>query len=208
MSAGAPQAAFWTRGEGLLTVDGIVATIARDNIVLDPGSLIVSRGVVIGTGNLFHAAVCLLAISPGELRIGDGNVFETGTKVEARDGGIVIGDRNQLGEGVVTIKASRAGARIVVEDDTRLVGVIGVYGATRLGGGSQILGTITAVDCVLEPGGSHAEPDPDGRGGLLKGHGTARGLVVPQGGVIVGNGNFDAADLVTQSTFHPKATRP
>ena len=208
MSAEASRTAFWTRGEGLLTVEEILDTVARDNIVLDPGSLIVSRGVAIGAGNLFHPAVCLLAQAPGELRIGNGNVLETGTKIEATDGAVSIGDRNRLGEGVVTIKANRPGARIELEDDVRLVGVVGVYGTTRLGRGSQILGTVTALDCVLEPGGSHAEPDPDRRGGLLKGHGTARGLVVPQGHVIVGNGSFDAADLVTQSTFHPKPTRP
>lgn len=196
------------RGESLLTVEEILDVVARDNVVLDPGSLIVSRGVTIGAGNLFHAAVSLLAEPPGDLRIGDGNVFETGTKIEASDGSISIGDRNQLGEGVVTIKANRPGARIVLEDDTRLVGIVGVYGDTRLGRGSQILGSVTALDCVLEPGGSHAEPDPDRRGGLLKGHGAARGLHVPQGRVIVGNGSFDAADLVTQSTFHPKPTRP
>ena len=58
--------------------------------------------------------------------------------------------------------------------------------------------------CRLGDGGSHAEPDPNRRGGVLKGAGVARGLHVPQGGVIQAFGIFDTASLRRQVEFHPK----
>ncbi|MEZ5904626.1 MAG: hypothetical protein R3C69_05825 [Geminicoccaceae bacterium] len=59
-------------------------------------------------------------------------------------------------------------------------------------------------DCELGPGGAFTEPDPDERGGVLKGAGPARHLLVPKGHVIAAYGPFDQAAMQQQSFFHPK----
>lgn len=58
--------------------------------------------------------------------------------------------------------------------------------------------------CTLGAGGSHAEPDPDRRAGVLKGAGPARHLTVPQGQVIAAWGPFQQEAMLKQSFFHPK----
>ena len=73
-----------------------------------------------------------------------------------------------------------------------------------IGRGAQVLGPIRMQECRLEDGGSHVEPDPDRRGGVLKGAGVARGLSVPRGGVIQAFGTFEAGALRRQVEFHPK----
>ena len=73
-----------------------------------------------------------------------------------------------------------------------------------LGTGSQVIGPIRVQNCHLGEGDDHTAPDPDTRGGVLKGYGLARGLAVPQGHVIAGNGTFNLEEMKRQSFYHPK----
>ena len=192
------------RARGLMTLDQIAALVARGNVVFDPFSTLIAAAARIGTGNVFHPCVTVDCTPGADLVIGDGNLLHANTTLVAETGPIVIGSGNQFGEGGFVAKANRAGADIRIGDHGRYLGGASVYGACRLGAGSQILGAITADDCLLEGGGSFRHPDPDGRAGLLKGAGVARGLTVGLGRVIVGNGAFRQADEEPQSNHHPR----
>jgi hypothetical protein len=192
------------RHQGLLTIGEVIDLARRGNIVYDPCSTLIAVRAVIGSGNTFFPNVFLLCGEGGRLELGDGNVLHANTLIEATQGEVRIGSRNQFGEGGFTAKANRPGAFIRIGDGGRYLHGTAVFGQSELGSGSQLLGTISVDGCVLEPGGGFAEPDPDRRAGLLKGHGTARGLRVPRGQVIVGSGTFSMRDLLPQSRFHPK----
>jgi hypothetical protein len=56
----------------------------------------------------------------------------------------------------------------------------------------------------LGGGGTYRDPEPDERGGVLKGLGVARNVDVPQGHVIQAFGLFAEAVMRRQSYFHPK----
>ena len=59
-------------------------------------------------------------------------------------------------------------------------------------------------DVVLSGGGDFTHPDPDGRGAVLKGSGTARGLRLDRGDVINGIGDFAAFPVERQVKYHPR----
>ncbi len=191
------------RAHGLMTLDQIADLAARGNVVFDPFSTLIAAAARIGTGNVFHPCVTIDCAPGGDLVIGDGNLFHANTTVVAETGPVTIGSGNQFGEGGFVAKANRVGADIRIGDHGRYLGGAAVFGACRLGDGSQILGAITADDCMLAGGGSHREPDPDRRAGLLKGTGVARGLTVRVGHVIVGHGGFRQADEEPQRIHHP-----
>ena len=191
---------------GYLTLAETVALIDDGNAVLDPFSLLVARGVTLGRGNTFYPNVTIVCAAGGTIAIGDDNTFHSGTSLFAVAGRIVIGARNQFGEGGFIAKADRAGAAIEIGDAGRYLGGAAVYAAAQLGSGSQILGAVAVQDCTLGAGGSHAEPDPDLRGAVLKGVGRARHLTLSTGQVIQGNGMFDAKDVKPQSFYHPPAS--
>jgi hypothetical protein len=188
-------------GQGYLTLAETFALVERRNVVLDPFSLLIGRDVVIGTGNVFYPGVTI----GGALTIGDENTFHSGSALFAHLGCIVVGGRNQFGEGGFTARADRPGGLIEIGDHGRYLGGVSVQGAARLGSGSQILGAIAVQDFVLAAGGSFEEPDPDARGAVLKGVGRARGLTLARGEVIQGSGAFDAKDIQWQSFYHPPA---
>jgi hypothetical protein len=167
---------------GFLTVAETLALTDSGNVVLDPFSLLVSRGVRIGGGNVFYPGVTLICDAGGT---------------------IVVGSDNQFGEGGFTARAE-GGATIEIGDRGRYMLGASVTGPAQLGSGSQILGAIALQDCVLGAGGTFRDPDPDARGAVLKGVGRARSLRLARGQVIQGNGAFDAADIKPQSFFHPK----
>ncbi|MBD9623993.1 hypothetical protein IB279_13680 [Ensifer sp. ENS06] len=192
--------------QGLLLIGETIELSRRGNVIYDPSSVLVSRHAIIGSGNTFFPGVYLFCSEDaGRLSIGDGNVLYPNTLIEASLGNIQIGNNNQFGDGGFTARANRNGASITIGDEGRFMGGATILGATNLGSGSQLLGAITADNCTLEAGGSHREPNPDRRAGLLKGSGLARGLSVPVGHVVVGAGAFVASDLQLQSNFHPKA---
>jgi len=188
-------------GQGYLTLAETLALAERNNAVLDPFSLLIGRGVTIGSGNMFYPNVMIGG--EGAITIGDRNTFHSGSALFAAGGRIVVGSHNQFGEGGFTAKADRAGATIEIGDHGRYVGGAAIYGAARLGSGTQIFGAVAVQDCVLAAGGSYQEPDPDARGAVLKGVGRARHLSLATGQVIQGNGVFDMKDVKLQSFYHP-----
>ncbi|MEZ0172622.1 AraC family transcriptional regulator [Microvirga sp. TS319] len=197
------------RALGLLDIEAVLALAERGNVILDPFSTLIGAHARIGTGNMFYPCVTLHGSVPGALLIGDGNTFHSGTWLAAETGTITIGDGNLFGEGGgLTAKANRPGARIAIGDHGRYQGGASVFGETTLGSGSQLLGAITVDTCSLAAGGSFRDPDPDCRGALLKGHGTARNLRLGAGQVIAGSGIFRMEDAKPQSFFHPKVAHP
>jgi len=189
---------------GFLTVEETLALMDNGNLIPDPFSTLVSRGVLLGENNLIYPGVTLQASGEGKVVIGNGNVFHSGTMIDASHGRIEIGSDNQFGEGGFTAKANQPGADIHIGSVCRFLNNPSVFGKTRLEDGSQLLGNITVVSCLLKAGGSHRTPDPELRAGLLKGFGTAQNLTVNQGHVIAGNGSFSQENSVPQSTYHPK----
>jgi len=191
------------RNAGFLSLAETLALSESGNTVLDPFSTLISRDVEIGESNVIHPNVRLDCRDGAALRVGSGNVLHANTVMEATDGAIIVGDGNLFGEGVLTVKANAPGARIEIGDGGRYVGIVNVYGQVTLGSGSQVLGTITVQGCTLAAGAPHSHPEPDARGAVLKGAGSARDIHLAQGQVIDGWGRFQAEDAVTQSTFHP-----
>jgi acetyltransferase-like isoleucine patch superfamily enzyme len=191
------------RAEGLLTIEELLALQEFGNSIYDPFSTLISREVHIGIGNVVHPGVQLRCIGKNALFIGDGNTFHSGTRVEARQGPIRIGHRNEFGDGGFSARTDTARSRIQIGDGGRYTLNCAVTGDTDLGCGSQILGPIAVDSCRLAAGDTHAEPNPDLRGAVLKGVGRARGLVLGVGEVIQGFGVFEMTDRKMQSFFHP-----
>ncbi|MEM9633225.1 MAG: AraC family transcriptional regulator [Pseudomonadota bacterium] len=191
------------QARGFLPISQMMALL-DGNLVLDPFSTLISTGVSFGRDNVLYPGVTLQASEGAKISLGDANILHSGTSVSSSHGSVTIRDHNQFGEGGFTAKANRPGAKIRIGSHGRYLNNPSVFGETVLGDGTQILGNITVDTCSLGGGGSHAEPDPDLRGGLLKGQGTARNLIVPMGHVIAAQGSFFEDDLLPQSHFHPK----
>ncbi|MFC2331289.1 MAG: hypothetical protein ACFNKL_09550, partial [Treponema sp.] len=64
------------------------------------------------------------------------------------------------------------------------------------------------IDCILSSGGSYKSSNPDLRGSVLKGCGTAKGIKLKQGQAISGSGIFKTEDVKMQSYFHPELIKP
>ena len=182
-------------------------SIARDNLVLDPFSLLIGVGVRFGRGNMFRPHVEIMAEAGGSVVVGDDNRFLSGCAIRANAGRVMIGNSNWLGEGRLVIDADRADAAIVIGDEGRYRYGAVIRGKATLGSGSQVLGPVIVEDCSLWAGGSFLESDPDQRGGVLKGVGPARGLTVPRGQVIASYGPFAQHAMQPQHFFHPNFIR-
>ena len=189
------------RDAGFLTLEELTV-LSRLCRVFDPFSTLIARTVEIAAGNVLYPGVLLQADPGARVVIGERNIFWPGTAVVARAGKIAIGAENEFGPGGATVVLESA-SEIVIGDSGRFRDGAAIGSGCRLGHGAQVLGSVQVQDCVLGAGGSHREPDPDRRGGVLKGSGRARGLSVGAGMVILGEGRFDAADLRPQSHFHP-----
>lgn len=192
------------RAMGFLTVTEVVEWVANHNVVLDPQSLLIGTDVRVGFDNVFHAAVEISASGGGGVVIGDDNHFLPGSLLQAHGGTIRVGSGNRFGEGGLVLDADRPGELIAIGDHGRYRYGAVIRGRASLGSGSQVLGPVIVEDCELGAGGDFTEPDPDRRGGVLKGVGPARDLRVPQGHVIAAYGPFDQAAMQPQSFFHPK----
>lgn len=167
------------------------------------GTVLVSEAVVLGQGNRFYPGVVIECRGAGRIVLGDGNVFWPGTVILAEAGSIVIGDSNAFGPGGCTLALDAGGGEIAIGDGTRLREGVVLLRGCHVGHGGQVLGPVQATDCRLGSGAPHSDSDPAARGGVLKGVGRARGLVVGRGEVILGEGRFDQRDLVSQLVFHP-----
>jgi hypothetical protein len=189
----------------LLTVAEILRLAEQGNRIPDPGSVLIGRRCRIGRGNLFYPGVLLQCGPAAVLAVGDGNCFWPGATLAVEAGEIRIGDENQFGPGGFSASLDAGGGRILVGNGGRYRDGAGLFAGTEAGDGTQVLGPIQVQACRLGGGGGAAEPDPDRRGGVLKGCGRARGLTVGRGEVILGEGRFAPEMLTRQIVFHPQA---
>ncbi|HYF64432.1 MAG TPA: hypothetical protein VD886_16530 [Herpetosiphonaceae bacterium] len=188
---------------GFYALTELIELCRAENQILDPFSTLISRSVAVGTGNRFYPNVLIEAAGAGRIQIGDRNLFYPGTVIIAGAGVIRIGSGNQFGEGGVSLRADGPADRLIIADEGRYMHGAQISGSNQLGAGSQVLGPIIVRGCELGGGGGHREPDPDLRGGVLKGAGLASGLAVGQGEVINGRAAFAMAMLERQRAYHP-----
>lgn len=195
------------RAHGFIGITATTALAARGVTVFDPFSTLVSADAVLDPGIVLWPNVVVQVLQGGSLRIAAGTVLFSGTRIVARGGHVTIGREVEIGEeGGFTIRADAPDIAIAIGDGARLVGGGSLALANTIGRGAQVLGPIGLQNCRLGDGGSYREPDPDLRGGVLKGSGIARGIDVPRGHVIQAFGLFNEAPLRRQSHFHPKTT--
>lgn len=189
---------------GFLPRDGTIA-LARHGVVLpDPSSVLVSGDVRLGEDVVLWPNVILQISEGGNIAIGPGTNLFPGTRIVAAGGSVTVGAATEIGEeGGFTVKAG-AGEIIEIGDGARLLGGGSLALSNRIGRGAQILGPIRCQNCRLGDGGTYRDPEPDERGGVLKGSGVARGIEVPRGHVIQAFGLFAEAVMRQQSYFHPK----
>lgn len=193
------------RAKGFLDVAGTAALARRGVTVLEPRTTLVAAAAELEEGVVLWPGSIVEIGAGGSVAVGGGTVLFPGARIAALGGQVRIGRGCEIGEeGGFTVKAL-AGDSIAVGAAARLLGGGSLTGSNGLGDGAQVLGPIRIQRCRLGAGGSHAEPDPDRRGGVLKGCGVARDLDVPQGHVIQAFGLFAEAPLRRQSFFHPRA---
>jgi carbonic anhydrase/acetyltransferase-like protein (isoleucine patch superfamily) len=189
---------------GFLSEAEIIA-LSRLGIMLpDPGSVLVSGDVRLAEDVVLWPNVILQISAGGRITIGPGTNLFPGTRIVASGGSVTVGAGAEIGEeGGFTLKAGAA-ETIDIGDGARLLGGGSLTLSNRIGRGAQILGPIRCQNCLLGDGGTYRDPEPDARGGVLKGSGVARGIEVPQGHVIQAFGLFAEAVMRRQSYFHPK----
>ena len=188
---------------GFLSLADTAALAERGVTVFDPHSTLIAAAAQLAQGVVLWPGV-IIEIGSGTVAIGAGTVLFPGTRIVAAAGAVAIGERAEIGaEGGFTILAETAACRSTVGDAARLLGGGSLARVNAIGRGAQILGPIRVQDCRLADGLGPREPDPDRRGGVLKGAGVARGLAVPQGHVVQAFGLIAEAPLRKQSFFHP-----
>ncbi|SDT73863.1 Protein N-acetyltransferase, RimJ/RimL family [Streptomyces sp. TLI_053] len=196
------------RDRGLLTPAELLDLAEHGVAVLDPFSVIVSRRVELGPDNVLHPGVVVECDERSHCAVGPGNVLYGGTRISATDGGrITVGARSLIGDGGTRILAG-AHESVRIGDEVRLMDGAEVLGDSLLGHGSQILGRISARSVELAAGLPYTHPDPDGRGGVIKGIGRAAGVLVGTGEVLHDIGH-DLTETVPerQRLYHPEAPR-
>jgi carbonic anhydrase/acetyltransferase-like protein (isoleucine patch superfamily) len=189
---------------GFLSEAETIALSRLGIVVPDPSSVLVSGDVRLAEDVVLWPNVVLQSAIGGSIAIGRGTNLFPGTRIVASGGSVAIGAGAEIGEeGGFTLKAG-AGETIEIGDGARLLGGGSLTLWNRIGRGAQILGPIRCQNCILGDGGTYRDPEPDERGGVLKGSGVARGIEVPQGHVIQAFGLFAEAVMRRQSYFHPK----
>jgi carbonic anhydrase/acetyltransferase-like protein (isoleucine patch superfamily) len=189
---------------GFLSEAEIIALSRLGILSPDPGSVLVSGDVRLAEDVVLWPNVILQISAGGRITIGPGTNLFPGTRIVASGGSVTVGAGAEIGEeGGFTLKAG-AGETIDIGDGARLLGGGSLTLSNRIGRGAQILGPIRCQNCLLGDGGTYRDPEPDERGGVLKGSGIARGIEVPQGHVIQAFGLFAEAVMRPQSYFHPK----
>ena len=175
-------------------------------VVLVPGSVLVGRAVELGEGVVLYPGAVLQTDAVSSIRVGAGTVVYPGAFVSATRGGRVSGGAGaELGPGGLQVMADGPAAHVEIGDRARLMNGPEVVGASFVGDGAQIIGPIRAQSVRLGAGRDHREPDPDLRGGVLKGVGLARGIRVGRGEVVNGLGSFADAPVERQRAYHPDA---
>jgi carbonic anhydrase/acetyltransferase-like protein (isoleucine patch superfamily) len=189
---------------GFLSLGNTTALAHRDILLPDPTSVLVSADVQLEAGIVLWPNVILQVLDGGRIAVGRGTHLFPGTRIVASGGMVSIGAEAEIGEeGGFTIKVG-SGEIIKIGDGARLLGGGSLGRSCRIGRGAQILGPIRCQNCTLGDGGTYRDPDPDDRGGVLKGSGVARNVEVAQGHVIQAFGLFAEEPIRRQSYFHPK----
>lgn len=192
------------KNNGFLSVEELLDLQNSGNTILDYFSTLISSSVKIGQNNKFYPGVIIESNKDGEITIGNSNVFYPSSLLFTEQGFIQISNNNQFGDGGVSIKANTKTSKIIIGDYGRYINGVQILGNSYLGAGSQVIGNITVQDSHLEEGESFMHPDPNARGGVLKGHGLARNIRVNTGMVINGQGTFKQEEMKFQSFYHPK----
>jgi carbonic anhydrase/acetyltransferase-like protein (isoleucine patch superfamily) len=204
MNDGCPTIDAARRRLGFLTLDETMALADRKVTMPDPRSVLISAGVSLGEDVILWPNAILRNSAGGHIAIGAGSVIFPGTRITASGGSVIIEEAAEIGEeGGFTIKAE-VGETNEIGAGARLLGGGSLTLSNRIGRGAQILGPIRCQNCCLGGGDTYRDPEPDQRGGVLKGSGIARQIEVPQGHVIQAFGIFSDAALRPQSYFHPK----
>ncbi len=194
------------RNAGFLDFRAMLELYARGISVFDPFSTLISVRVVLGRNNVFYPQT-IIEVGPGGLmEIGEGNVFWPGTILRASGGRISIGEGCEFGPGGA-ILAAGPGETIEIGDRCRLNSGAAVQGRNSIGTGAQVLGALSLRNCVLEAGEDHRFPDPDLRGGVLKGSGFAANLSIGRGEVVNGRNELLQSMAERQRRYHPDAPR-
>lgn len=190
---------------GFLSLAETMALAHRGVLVADPNSVMVSADVQLEDGTVLWPNVILQTATDGRIAVGRGANLFPGTRIVASGGSVNVGAEAEIGEeGGFTIKAGM-GDLITIGDGARLLGGGSLSHSSRIGHGAQILGPIRCQNCTLGDGGTYRHPEPDQRGGVLKGSGVARHIDVPTGSVIQAFGLFSEGILRRQSYFHPRS---
>jgi len=191
---------------GYYSIEELCDVIGLSNIVVDPYSLLISKNVIIGAGNLFSCGVTISSDTSSRIIIGNKNSFANNTHIEAANNTEIRIDNNVVfNDGCICVKCNIKGGKMKFGNNGRFDGRINIFGNCDFGVGSQIIGTINVYGCTLQGGGDFTEPDPDKRAGLIKGIGTARNITVETGNVLNGFGDFDPSKTEPQSVYHKKS---
>jgi len=180
---------------GYRTIDELL-DIGKRNTIYDIFSILISKTVSIGSGNVFYPNVLI----KGETTIGDSNTLFSGTNIQAIKGIVKIGSGNEIGENIAEIKASNG--KVNITDQCRIMNNAHIMDGCYLGKGSQVLGNIKISNCYLCDGESYKERNPNNRGGVIKGFGTGNNLKIATGMVINGNGIMKMEMLERQEKYH------
>jgi len=193
------------RLKGFLTIEETLRLADLDVTIIDPFSTLISRRASLAPGIFIWPNVTLEVAPEAAVSIGASTVLHSGVRIAAGAGSIAIGANGDVGqEGGFTFVTSAPSDRIHIGNDVRLNGGGSIAGSARLGDGAQVLGPIRIQNCQLGAGSSFREPDPDKRGGVLKGTGIARNIDVPSGMVVQAFGLFSEAPIRWRSHFHPR----
>jgi hypothetical protein len=196
------------RAAGFLPVAEVLA-LAPAVRVLDPASVLIGVGVSVLPGVVLYPSTTLETRHGGAITLAAGARLGPGpVTVVASAATVHIGAGAELGPGPVTVVAD--GSDVVIGGRARLTAGCLVEGPARIGAGAQVLGPVSVRDVELEEGGDHREPDPDHRGGVVKGAGPVRGVRVGVGEVVVGGavdtgGSSARPTVERQRTYHPDA---
>ncbi len=191
--------------KNLLGVEQLIGLRNDDITVFDPYSTLISTCAQLSAGTIIYPNCMVLCGAAGALSLGQNNVLYPSTVIQAGAGTIDIGDGNTFGPGGFVSTAMNSGETVKIGNNGRFNSGANVYGNSHLGDGSQILGQISVDGCILGAGGSYREPDPDKRGGVLKGTGRAKKLNLKTGDVIQAFGIFDEQAIERQVVYHPEA---
>jgi len=178
--------------------------LGAQNTIFDPRSTLISRWVQIGVWNVLYPNVTIRLWEESCLSIGDQNIFYSSTYLEASNWwSLTIWSHNHF-EWWISIKSNMSTAMITVWNNGRYINqVLQVLWKTNLWDWSQIIGAITAQNCILDAGEDFQNPDPDKRWWLLKWYWVARNLQIPLGQWLEGFGSFGLEGIFFQSQNHP-----